>query len=1081
MPAVNTDSIADDLIDYGFDPETAYEYAMDYITSGAFGVTPEEFADTVDTINEFRPDYIEPGNGDLINFNDDAAIDLLDDYNRGEPDEQIEYDIDELVNENNSIFRVGCDFEGIMGIQEYEDEKVYIPDSNYCIMKCYEKYFQLIGRDYKFDTNGLTPYGETLEKAKAKVLETLKKCQCPPKHRNNCAKVNCKCTKDHTAECKELRANIKNLLPPFVKYGKIGNKNGFFRVNTHDDFVTYSIVLLPFGNSYYHACLTKIDFRRLKKTDYPITFTKDERLVAEFVRMMKPKIKEPSEIVYAYDIETYINTIVTPDCVKHQLIPYALSYSRVNLVSKEYSEPEVITMEDGKNIFDELIIALAMQNPNGKVQIFAHNGSKFDNIYVKSCTVGKFVDQIQVGATLKSLKVTYAGTEIQFKDSIAFTLASLLNSGKFLKCKQLKDEFDIVGKDLEWYRTNDGWVNYLKQDVRALAEILIKLEELINEYSESITCNLGLPSFAWKVMTKNCHGLSKTWVPKHPSMINLIKASIYGGRVIHWKKTIDSVTDDMYICCDANSLYPSAMFSSSFPTGQARVIEDFTDFTIDRYKHFIVTVEIEAPNIRYPYHPYKNSKGYLLYQVGKFIGTYNDVDIKEMIKDGYVITKYINGIYWTESYRIFGDLIETLYQRRKEVGGDSPLGYFIKILLNSLYGKLLEMIKSTSSFKENKTNTPSRVITLVNGQTEFRSTLRNAIVKKPLHLASYVLSNSRKIMNEIIRAVGPDNIAYGDTDSIYIAKTAFKPLEPYMNNNLCGFKNDYGDDKWVTNAIFLDLKRYYLEFNKGDSKFKFNGLNFKDKNTIANYKAESTYSDAVKQIYLDIKANYENTTGQSVNVAQEKFVRNNLGVVINHKLTKYSINPKLHANWIGDDYYPIGFDFDKPTVPQEKINEIGKHRKDVDSIKKLDYSERVDIDRISLRSSRPLVCTGEKSISISADISKIGALITDYVKYEDNAGKVHLLYREAVFTRKGETVEETHLYYTMKPFGPYKLFEEEVDENKVSFVLSVDKFEGPQNNIPKKDLHRIMVLLNKVIKERQNKQRVIPEGDLIGL
>ena len=75
----------------------------------------------------------------------------------------------------------------------------------------------------------------------------------------------------------------------------------------------------------------------------------------------------------------------------------------------------------------------------------------------------------------------------------------------------------------------------------------------------------------------------------------------------------------------------------------------------------------------------------------------------------------------------------------------------------------------------------------------------------PSHLGAFILSNSKRIMNNFIREINGfyiNSIYYGDTDSLYIEKKYWDVLAKanLVGKNLCQGKNDY-----KTGGIFYGL------------------------------------------------------------------------------------------------------------------------------------------------------------------------------------------------------------------------------------------------------------------------------------
>ena len=80
----------------------------------------------------------------------------------------------------------------------------------------------------------------------------------------------------------------------------------------------------------------------------------------------------------------------------------------------------------------------------------------------------------------------------------------------------------------------------------------------------------------------------------------------------------------------------------------------------------------------------------------------------------------------------------------------------------------------------------------------------NKLNTMPLHLGAFVLSNSKKIMNNFIHAINgfyTNDVYYIDTDSLYIENKHWNKLDKagFVGKGLLEGKNDYKDE-----GIFMD-------------------------------------------------------------------------------------------------------------------------------------------------------------------------------------------------------------------------------------------------------------------------------------
>ena len=91
--------------------------------------------------------------------------------------------------------------------------------------------------------------------------------------------------------------------------------------------------------------------------------------------------------------------------------------------------------------------------------------------------------------------------------------------------------------------------------------------------------------------------------------------------------------------------------------------------------------------------------------------------------------------------------------------------------------------------------------------------------KMPLHLGSFVLSNSKRIMNNFIHASNgfhTNDVYYTDTDSLYIGNMHWEKLDKagLVGKDLLQGKNDYRD-RGIFFGLFLAPKiKYCLTINK---------------------------------------------------------------------------------------------------------------------------------------------------------------------------------------------------------------------------------------------------------------------------
>ena len=128
------------------------------------------------------------------------------------------------------------------------------------------------------------------------------------------------------------------------------------------------------------------------------------------------------------------------------------------------------------------------------------------------------------------------------------------------------------------------------------------------------------------------------------------------------------------------------------------------------------------------------------------------------------------------------------------------------------------------------------------------------LITMPLHLGDFVLSNSKRLMNNFIHAINgfyTNDVYYTDTDSLYIENKHWDTLEKagLVGKNLLQGKNDYKDGG-VFYGLFLAPKiKYCLIINKYgviSEKKTFKG--FKDVSDKLNRKELFNMADGDKLV-----------------------------------------------------------------------------------------------------------------------------------------------------------------------------------------------------------------------------------------
>ena len=345
-----------------------------------------------------------------------------------------------------------------------------------------------------------------------------------------------------------------------------------------------------------------------------------------------------------------------------------------------------------------------------------------------------------------------------------------------------KKDFDILAiTKLNYEENKDQVYAYLKHDVMSLAEIVIGLNKIYNNFG--INLNQVLTSSAFSLRCVQKAGFV-SFIIRNQTMRDFIRSCLYGGRTQHifsrfeeglpklnnvldkwWGSCVDDcfhevrVKDfkklvpfsDFYIysvgiiftqerfvvALDANSLYPTAMCNFPVHNGRVKIndkVNNVADLKPDVLYFCQVDVIKPPPNLIFPILPVRK-EDHIEWSGSEIIdGTYTSIDLREAVN-----------------------------RRCNILGGE-------ELVLNR--GYLVESARSQP-------------------------------IIMPTNIAAEILSNSKVIMNRLIDCCGgitdqPCGF-YTDTDSLYVVSSKLPILERkgYLGQKLGQFKNDLGDKEFI--------------------------------------------------------------------------------------------------------------------------------------------------------------------------------------------------------------------------------------------------------------------------------------------
>jgi len=378
---------------------------------------------------------------------------------------------------------------------------------------------------------------------------------------------------------------------------------------------------------------------------------------------------------------------------------------------------------------------------------------------------------------------------------------------------------------------------------------------------------------------------------------------------------------------DAVSLYPSAMSRmDGYPKGLPKVIpdEDIKNFETAKLKYDSYYIQIIIKDIKikraFPLLSIKNKNGIRNF-TNDIIGETFYVDkisLEDIVEFQGVEYQVIQGYYYNEGLNTkIKETIEFMFQERLKLKKEgNPLQNTYKLMLNSSYGKLLQKaIKHNKEFisDDKVENYVVRNYKFINAYTKINDDLYCVKLNKStiqhftcVHIASLILSMSKRIMNEVM-CLAEDNsikIMYQDTDSMHLFNKDLSNLEEIYEkkykrvltgDNMGQFNSDFEvhdefgkkiktaknivavESIFLGKKCYIDKLRYTNEFGntKYDYHIRIKGVPTQsikdfDKNIMKTYKrlydGEELKFDLEKYCPLQLDADYKarkKTTGLS--------------------------------------------------------------------------------------------------------------------------------------------------------------------------------------------------------------------------
>lgn len=508
-------------------------------------------------------------------------------------------------------------------------------------------------------------------------------------------------------------------------------------------------------------------------------------------------------------------------------------------------------------------------NGKKKILLVSFNGARFDNLLLIDSLLIAFHNNIEIIGHPNNLKTIIIGKTLYFMDArLIYTQMNLKNLAK--KILQLdKGDFDIMSviKDRNLYEFHkEEIIKYCVQDAKLVGLLYQSVKKFVEKLFISENRLQDFYSFQWYQPTLSLLSVN-IWKKLFPSnhhivgaenwdIYNIEKSSYKGGMCIPIRKRFLKQTNDDYLhYYDINSSYPTSMKNYEIPIKFKRHCKDYNILRNKNsylpYNLYLIRYKFKN-NVKIPCLPMRvdfNSKQYgkllgLIYLLSNEDSPQGDWVFGIEIIKNYELFEYIichEHIEYEKGY-IFADYITTLYDLRKKAKeeNDEPNNFFLKLLMNSLYGKF-----GQRKFGKIDILDGNSIHEFINHNDlemkDFIQTIKNITPYTPMEdnsfflmeyypddnlnfiggcvrISSYIAALSRTQLMEGIKNVGMESIYYFDTDSIF---TNRKLDEKMIGDELGQWKCEYDD---IIEAYFFNPKVYAFKRNNGSIIMKCKGI-----------------------------------------------------------------------------------------------------------------------------------------------------------------------------------------------------------------------------------------------------------------
>lgn len=354
------------------------------------------------------------------------------------------------------------------------------------------------------------------------------------------------------------------------------------------------------------------------------------------------------------------------------------------------------------------------------------------------------------------------------------------------------------------------WDTYCKGDVEVLCRAVTRWVDMLalEDLGGFASTLAGQAMRTWR------HRFMKDQVliDDNENALSLARAAYLGGRTELFRQ---GVIKGRVHCIDINSMYPGVMSGRLYPTRLIGFDRALPERTFIKYRATSATVAKVLLRTEEPIYP-RIIDGRLCFPVGTFWAHLAGPELGYAFDHGHVVRFDSLAVY--HQGELFTEFIDFFYRKRlaAKAAGDTLTTYFLKILMNSLYGKFGQRGRV---WEESGTTEDERARAWIEydvatgvirrcrqlaGLVQVKSEAGESSESMPA-IAAYVTSYARLELYRLILLAGWDNILYCDTDSLFVTDEGFAHLAGFIDPNRLGAAKH----EWTSEHVHIrGLKDY---------------------------------------------------------------------------------------------------------------------------------------------------------------------------------------------------------------------------------------------------------------------------------